>query len=174
VRALELDPDVGRRGAPIVLLTLGSIAPGAALHPRATKLRAIFARLAIEPSITWIDAQSRQDALNFWNFDPVAGIGVDIERGRCNPFVWQVRFRDVLSEKAYRRIRVNLFRLHYQFIMAVDQPRPSRMAFDYFILIAGPLPVVTFAKDPNTALASFGADGAFAGTGTGAPVPASS
>ncbi len=39
VRALELDPDVGRRGPPVVLLTLGSIAPGAALHPRAEKLR---------------------------------------------------------------------------------------------------------------------------------------
>ena len=35
VRALELDPDIGRRGPPLVLVTLGSIAPGAALHPRA-------------------------------------------------------------------------------------------------------------------------------------------
>ena len=34
-RALELDPEVGRRGPPIVLLTLGSIMPGAALHPKA-------------------------------------------------------------------------------------------------------------------------------------------
>ena len=34
VRALELDPDIGRRGPPLVLLTLGSIAPGAALHPQ--------------------------------------------------------------------------------------------------------------------------------------------
>ncbi|MGZ3310036.1 MAG: hypothetical protein ACXU8R_16075, partial [Xanthobacteraceae bacterium] len=35
VRALELDPDIGRKGPPLVLVTLGSIAPGAALHPRA-------------------------------------------------------------------------------------------------------------------------------------------
>ena len=69
-RALELDPEVGRRGPPVVLLTLGSIAPGAALHPKAAKLRAVFARLAVEPSITWIDAQSRKDVLNFWDFDP--------------------------------------------------------------------------------------------------------
>src|SRR5262249_46892836 len=34
-RALELDPDVGRRAAAVVLLTLGSIAPGAALQPQA-------------------------------------------------------------------------------------------------------------------------------------------
>src|SRR6516225_4491750 len=34
-RALERDPDIGRRGPPLILLTLGSIAPGAALHPKA-------------------------------------------------------------------------------------------------------------------------------------------
>src|SRR5262245_60051442 len=34
-RALELDPDVGRRAAAVVLLMVGSIAPGAALHPKA-------------------------------------------------------------------------------------------------------------------------------------------
>ena len=75
-RALERDPEVGRRGPPIVLLTLGSIAPGAALHPKAVALRAVAARLAVEPSILWVDCQSRVDVMNFWDFDPVAGIGV--------------------------------------------------------------------------------------------------
>src|SRR5262249_21073203 len=37
-RALERDPDIGRRGPPLILLTLGSIAPGAALHPKAVRL----------------------------------------------------------------------------------------------------------------------------------------
>src|SRR5262249_36026590 len=58
-RALERDPDIGRRGPPLILLTLGSIAPGAALHPKAVRLRAITARLAAEPSILWVDCQSR-------------------------------------------------------------------------------------------------------------------
>src|SRR5262249_24512027 len=48
--APERDPDTGRRGPPLILLTLGSIAPGAALHPKAARLRAIAARLAAEPS----------------------------------------------------------------------------------------------------------------------------
>ena len=55
VRALELDPDIGRQGPPLVLVTLGSIAPGAALHPKAARMRAVFARLAVEPSVLWID-----------------------------------------------------------------------------------------------------------------------
>ncbi|HEY1364990.1 MAG TPA: hypothetical protein VGF60_22285 [Xanthobacteraceae bacterium] len=155
-RALELDPDVGRRGPALVLLTLGSIAPGAALHPRAERLRAIFARLAIEPSVAWIDCQSRKDVLNFWDFDPIEGVGVRLGRERCNPLVWKVRFRDMVSSEFYRRIRINYFRLHYQFIMANDQ----RASYDYFMLIGGPLPVATWAKDPNAALAAFAADGA--------------
>jgi hypothetical protein len=61
-----------------------------------------------------------------------------------------------VSSEFYRRIRINYFRLHYQFIMANDQ----RASYDYFMLIGGPLPVATWAKDPNAALAAFAADGA--------------
>ena len=157
-RALEIDPDVGRRGPALVLLTLGSIAPGAALHPKAVKLRAAFARLAVEPSVTWIDAQSRKDVLNFWDFDPVAGIGVHVGRQRCNPLVWKVRFRDMLSAEFYKRIRLNFFRLHYQFIMANDQRAP----YDYFMLVCGPVPVATWAGNPQGVLAAFGADASVA------------
>jgi hypothetical protein len=154
VRALELDPEVGWRGPPLVLLTLGSIAPGAALHPNATKLRAVFARLAVEPSVLWIDSQSRKDVLNFWDFDPVDGIGVHVGDARCNPLLWKVRFRDMLSPELYKRIRLNFFRLHYQFIMANDQRAP----YDYFMLVCGPLPVARWAKDPSAVLATFAAD----------------
>ncbi len=157
-RALELDPEVGRRGPALVLLTLGSIAPGAALHPRAEKLRAVFARLAVEPSVTWIDAQSRKDILNFWDFDPVAGIGVQVGAKRCNPLVWKVRFRDMLSGDFYRRIRFHYFRMHFQFVMANDQRAP----YDYFMLVGGPVPVVTWAQDPSAVLAAFDADAGLA------------
>jgi hypothetical protein len=153
-RALELDPDVGRCGPPLILLTLGSIAPGAALHPKAAKLRAVFARLAIEPSITWIDSQSRKDVLNFWDFDPVGGLGITLGRERCNPIVWKVRFRDMLSPELYKRIRHDFFRMHYQFIMANDRRAP----YDYFMLVCGPLPVTRWAKDPLAAMNAFDAD----------------
>jgi pimeloyl-ACP methyl ester carboxylesterase len=53
-RALELDPDLGRQGPGIVVLTIGSITPAVAFHPRALKMREIVRRLAIEPSINWI------------------------------------------------------------------------------------------------------------------------
>ncbi|MGZ3289385.1 MAG: hypothetical protein ACXU87_15235, partial [Xanthobacteraceae bacterium] len=158
VRALELDPDIGRKGPPLVLVTLGSIAPGAALHPKAVRLRAVFARLAVEPSVLWIDSQSRADVLNFWNFDPVEGIGARVDGRRCNPLIWKVRFGDMLSRQFYWRIRFNFFRLHYQFIMASDRRAP----YDYFLLVCGPVPVAAWARDPNGVLAAFAADGRLA------------
>ena len=167
-RALALDPEVGRRGPPVVLLTLGSIAPGAALHSKAVKLREVFARLAVEPSITWIDSQSRKDVLNFFDFDPVEGLGIHAGAKRCNPLIWKVRFRDMLSPEFYKRIRLNFFRLHYQFIMANDQRAP----YDYFMLACGPMPVATWAKDPQAALASFDADARLADDRAPVPMPA--
>jgi hypothetical protein len=165
-RALELDPEVGRRGPPVVLLTLGSIAPGAALHPRATKLRDVFARLAVEPSITWIDSQSRKDVLNFWEFDPIGGLGIKLAAPQVNPILWRVRFRDMLSNDFYRRIRFNFFRLHYQFIMANDRRGP----YDYFMLVAGPVPVATWAKEPFPVMQRFAVDGSLTGEQATAPV----
>src|SRR5215510_11661310 len=141
-RALERDPDIGRRGPPLILLTLGSIAPGAALHPKAVRLRAITARLAAEPSIVWVDCQSRADIMNFWDFDPVEGIGAHAGEARCNPWIWMLRFRDMLSPQLFRRLRFDFFRLHYQFIMANDR----RARYDYFMLLTGPVPVATWAS----------------------------
>ena|SRR6516162_2109039 len=154
-RALDLDPGIGRRGPRLVLLTLGSIAPGAALHPRAAPLRGMFARLAIEPSVTWVDAQSRKDVLNFWDFDPVAGIGVRVAGERCNPIVWSVRYRDMLSVEFYgTRLRYNFLRRHYQLIMANDRRAP----YDYFMLVCGPIPVAIWAKNADPLFRKFGPD----------------
>ena len=156
-RALELDPDVGRHGPAVILLTLGSIMPAAAVHPKARKLRAIIKRIAVEPSLLWIDAQSNKDILNFENFDPVAGIGIDAGPRRCNPLTWQVRFRDMLSEQFYRSLNGNFFRLHYQFIMANDMRAP----YDYFMLVCGPVTPSEWATRQRDLLAEFAEDGSY-------------
>ena len=105
-------------------------------------MREIIRRLAIEPSINWIECQSRKDALNFWEFEPVAGIGIQLGPERCNPLVWQVRFRDMLSPQFYRELRWKLFRLHFQYIMANHMRAP----YDFFMLIGSPVPIMEWAK----------------------------
>jgi hypothetical protein len=158
-RALELDPELGRRGPPVVLATLGSIMPGPGVDRQAVRAHAIVRRLATEKSIRWIDAQSRKDVLNFWDFDPVEGLGVHVGAERCNPLIWKVRFRDMLSPQFYRRLRWNFFRLHYQFIMANDMRAP----YDYFMVVCGPAPMAEWAAAAPEVLARFAPDATYKG-----------
>lgn len=136
-RALELDPEIGRRGPRLVLLTLGSVMPAVALHPAAQRMRAIVGKLAVARDLAWIDCQSRKDVMCFSNFDPVDGIGVDAGADRCNPRSWRITFRDMIAPRQYNRFRRNFFRMHYQYIMAGDRPAP----YDYVLLVGGPMPV---------------------------------
>jgi hypothetical protein len=156
-RALAVDPDLGRRGPRVVLMTLGAIMPGFALHPAARRLREALARVAQEPSITWIDCQSRKDIMNFWDFDPIEDVGVRLAGARVNPQIWTIRFRDMVSPQYYPRIRTNFFRLHFQFIMGNDRRAP----YDFFMLVAGPVPAAEWPRQGHALVAAFDADAAY-------------
>jgi pimeloyl-ACP methyl ester carboxylesterase len=140
-RALALDPDLGRHGARLVLLTLGAVMPAVALHPAANRMRDIIKRLAGEPTLAWIECQSRKDVMNFEGFDPVDGVGVDV-KNRHNPLLWSVRFKEMVSPAYYQRLRWNFFRMHFQYINAGDRPT----AHDYMLLIAGPVALADWAR----------------------------
>jgi hypothetical protein len=107
--------------------------------------------------------------MNFWEFDPVAGVGVDVGSDRCNPLVWQIRFRDVVSPEFYQRMRRSFFRLHFQFIMAGDQ----RAKYDYFMFVCGPVSVAEWASRGREVLAAFSPEGEYRQPGALAPAPVS-
>lgn len=157
-RALELDPDLGRHGPLLVLLTTGSIMPGIAFHPRSKYLREVIRRLAIEPSLTWVDCQVWADICSFANFDPVSGLGIDAGAARCNPVVLPVHFRKQLSPETYASVRFKFFRMHYQYIMAND----LRASYDYFLYCCGPAPIEDWARRAIETFACFGEDASFA------------
>src|SRR3954452_15111990 len=69
-RALKLDPALGRHGPRIVLLPIGGNLPIVGFHAASRDFRAHLRQLAIQPSIDWIDCQSRKDVMNFYPFDP--------------------------------------------------------------------------------------------------------
>jgi hypothetical protein len=156
-RALELDPDLGRRGPRVTLITVGSLLPAFALHPAAERMRAAIGRLAVEPAVRWVDCQARKDSMNFWDFDPVGGVGIEVGAARKNPIIWPVRLRDMLTDAAYDRLRHAHFRMHYQYVMANDRPAP----YDYFLLVCGPVPVTEWAVQPDAMVKSFGARAAY-------------
>lgn len=145
VRALELDPLLGGRGPRIALMTAGSLIPALALHPAAEKLRHEVRCLALEPTVLWVDCQAREDFMNFWNFDPVAGSGIRIGAARRNPRIWHVPFVDMLAPDFYKRSRWNFFRMHFQYIMANDR----RASYDYFMLVCGHVPFVERVESLN-------------------------
>jgi hypothetical protein len=158
-RALELDPDLGRHGPRVTLITVGSLLPAFALHPAAERMRAAIRRLAVEPAARWVDCQARKDSMNFWDFDPVAGVGIEVGGARKNPIIWPVRLRDMLTDAAYDRLRHAHFRMHYQYVMANDRPAP----YDYFLLVCGPVPLTEWAVQPDATVKSFGARAAYEG-----------
>src|SRR5262249_49505902 len=62
----------GRRDVATCILTIGATIPKFALHPRAQGPRRKIARIVAEPSIAWVEYQSRADAISFYKFDPVS------------------------------------------------------------------------------------------------------
>ena len=147
-RALKLDPALGSHGPRIVLLTIGGNFPIVGFHAASTDFRAHLRQLAIDPSIDWIDCQSRKDVMNFYPFDPIAGHGIDAGADRRNPRIVSVRFREIISPEYYNLFRWKFFRVHFQFVMANERPH----AYDFFMIVCGPIPLRERMAHPEAAL----------------------
>jgi len=148
-RALQLDPALGRHGPRIVLLTIGGNFPIVGFHAVSQDFRDHLRLLAVEPSIDWIDCQSRKDVMNFFPFDPVAGHGIDVGASRRNPTIVPVRFREIIKPEHYNLFRWKFFRVHFQFVMANERPH----AYDFFMIVCGPIPLRERMAGPEAALA---------------------
>jgi hypothetical protein len=148
-RALELDPALGRHGPRVVLLTIGGNFPIVGFHPTSQTFRDHLRMLAIEPSIDWIDCQSRKDVMNFYPFDPISGHGIEVGSARRNPTIVPVRFREIIKPEHYNLFRWKFFRVHFQFVMANERPHP----YDFFMIVCGPLPLNERMASPEAALA---------------------
>jgi hypothetical protein len=105
--------------------------------------------LATEPSIDWIDCQSRKDVMNFYPFDPVTGHGIDVGTAKRNPTIVPVRFREIVRAEHYNRFRWKFFRVHFQFVMANERPHP----YDFFMIVCGPVPLRERVAQPAATLA---------------------
>jgi hypothetical protein len=148
-RALKLDPALGRHGPRIILLTIGGNFPIVGFHAVSKDFRDHLRQLAVESSIDWIDCQSRKDVMNFYPFDPIAGHGIDVGASRRNPTIVPVRFREIIKPEHYNLFRWKFFRVHFQFVMANELPH----AYDFFMIVCGPIPLSERMARPEAALA---------------------
>lgn len=153
-RALRQDPELGRGGARVVLLTVGSSALKIGLHRGATRFRAAVERVASSSAIFWGEYQALTDVMNFYKVDPVAAMRL---KGK-SPVIRQVRVRAMLEPAAYRRIRRNFFRVHCQFVSGNDRRAP----YDYFMLVCGPFAAEDQVRSRDGAASWIGPDGTVA------------
>ncbi len=153
-RALARDPDLGRHGVEVALLTVGANLPIIGFRPAAGWFRERLRRLAVEPDIHWIEYQSRKDIMNFYPFDPIAGHGIDVGTERYNPTVVSVAFRSIILPESYSRFRWRFFRVHFQFVMANERPA----AYDFYMIVCGPFPLALRAARPDDVLAAVAGD----------------
>lgn len=134
-RALKLDPDLGRHGPEVALLTVGSCVPLVAFNPRAQKCRDDIARVVTSDAVLWVEYQAPQDLLNSSGFNPLRDLPLGLGSEACrNPVIRSARFRDITTEKTYRVMVRSPFRMHFQFLMANERPGE----YDYVLSVLGP------------------------------------
>jgi len=145
-RALAIEPGLGRRGPSVCVVTVGATIPKCALHPHASRLRNEIRTVADEPSVHWVEYQSRADPISFYRFHPATLRrirGTDDELA-ARPPVRRVHIKDMLHPATFAKYRLRVLRLHYQFVMANER----RASYDYFMMICGPLPTKAWTTSP--------------------------
>ena len=125
---------------PIRILTVGSSLLKTALHPAAGTQRESVRHLVVDRSLAWIDCQGLSDPINFYKSNPATSLG--IVDGRT-PDVIRVHFKRMVTPQTYKRIKRNFFRLHRQFVLAVER----RCPYSFHMLLTGPSPLTDFARD---------------------------
>jgi hypothetical protein len=165
-RALARDPELGRRGPAVCVLTVGSTIPKFTLHPAGQRLRHAAAMIADEPSIAWAEYHARDDAISFYKFDPVTASHFDDDRLTSKPMIRRVQMYDMLEPQTFWRYRLKFMRLHYQFVMANER----RSIYDYYMMVCGPIPFVRSVLAPCGPVELIATDGAL--VDAAAPRPA--
>ena len=153
-RALARDPDLCRRGPAVAFLTIGSSILKIGLHPKAESLKSAVARLSQEPSLFWIEYQSKVDPINFFRTDPVERMGL---QPTGKPIVKTIRIRETMTPEEYRYLKMNFLRLHRQFAM----PNTRRYFYDFYLICFGPMSLAERVVLGNKATAALGEDGSY-------------
>lgn len=135
-RALKLEPDLGRDGCQLSLLTLGGSIPMLAWWPQARWFRDELERVATHPALAWIDFTIAQDGACFALHDPVESSGIAHPPGaEPKPKLLSAKLFDLYTPETFQGLRRNWYKVHFQYLMAGERPGE----YDYFAITAGPL-----------------------------------
>jgi pimeloyl-ACP methyl ester carboxylesterase len=128
-KALQIDPRLQQHQPQVCLLTLGATIPLQGLAPTAQEFRTELAQLAAATAMPWVDISSPHDIASFALHNPVTASGVKLTGGAAQrPQVVSGAFSEVLTPQTLARLKYNVFRMHFQYLMAGEKPRAN----DYF------------------------------------------
>ena len=131
-KALSGDPQFGRRGARVNLLTLGQLLPFYSLITRDQAYRAEMQALAEARHIGWVDFTSPADAGSAATIHPLEGASPD--RWPDRPARRSPRFHALVSKANYRALRKRPLDYHFAYLRAMD----AAGDYDFFRLTTGP------------------------------------
>jgi hypothetical protein len=163
-RALDLDPMLTKRGPKLCFMTIGATLPKFALHPGGEHIRRAAKRVAEEPGIAWAEYHSREDAISFYKFDPVA-LKRQTDRIDGKPVIRRVRLKDMVEKPTWKRIRYRFLRMHIQSFLANERRTP----YDYFMFVCGPIPFTDATVAPGGPTSFIAEDGSYSATASLTP-----
>ncbi|MBX9924724.1 MAG: hypothetical protein K2Y05_00050 [Hyphomicrobiaceae bacterium] len=141
-QALAIDPELGKRGAPIVIVTLGQCIPVPLHLSKDTRLHRALAALATQQQIRWLDVTSLSDPASSCGMDPMAKLPTS--RRADFPLQQPPMFHEILSAETFRYIRRRPLDFHFQYLKASERAG----GYDFFRLILGPQPVFAPKDSP--------------------------
>lgn len=135
-KMLQLEPDLGRIGPDFAFASLANCLPLVTFLPGANGLRDDLHRIASDRFAEWFDFSARRDGACVSVGDLVTMAGVTREEGDpMKPRRVPVSIVKMFPPETYARIKKDLFRVHFQYIMASD----LLTDYDYFAITAGPV-----------------------------------
>ena len=132
----RLDPELGLRGPAFGLVSLGNCIPLVSLLPGSQAFRDRLREVATAPGVRWLDFSARRDGASVTQVDPLKVSGISRPEGiPVRPLQYPVRIVRMYSPESYARIKKDIFRVHFQYIMAGE----LLTDYDFFAITAGPM-----------------------------------
>jgi hypothetical protein len=144
---LRLEPRLGQDGPAFGLVTLGNCIPLVSLLPGSGDFRDRLQQVATAPGVRWIDFSARRDGASVTQVDPLAVSGISRPSGiPQRPLQFPVRIVKMFPPAAYARLKKDIFRVHFQYIMAGE----LLTDYDFFAITAGPKSLAErYPEDPQ-------------------------
>lgn len=133
---LKIDSKLGTKGQDFCLIWLGNCTPLVSLLPASERLRRDLRTVATAPGVLWFDFSARRDGASVTQIDPLDVCGVSRPEGiPRRPQQYPVRIHKMFPKERYDVIKKDIFRIHFQYVMAGD----LLTDYDFFAITGGPI-----------------------------------